>query len=56
MRLPCILADEFLRGAAAVGAGAQKVYLDDFRILPTGELGDRPAERTDPRAGDDYLV
>jgi multimeric flavodoxin WrbA len=49
-----ILADEFLRGSAEAGAGTQKVYLDDCRILPTGELSDRPAERIDLRAGDDY--
>jgi multimeric flavodoxin WrbA len=51
-----ILADEFLRGAAEAGASAEKVYLDDFLIRPIGEVDDRPAERTDPRPGDDYLA
>jgi NAD(P)H-dependent FMN reductase len=49
-----ILADEFLRGAADAGAEAEKVCLDDLRIRPIGEVSDRPAERADTRADDDF--
>ena len=50
-----ILAEEFLKGAAQEGAEIEKVYLDDFRIRPIGEVADTPAERVDTRADDDFL-
>ena len=41
------LAEEFLRGAREAGAETEKVYLDDFRIRPIGEVGDVSSQRTD---------
>lgn len=47
------LAEEFLRGAREAGAETEKVYLDDFRIRPIGEVGDVSSQRTDDRRDDD---
>jgi len=48
-----ILTDEFLRGAADMGAETEKVYMDDLHIRPIAEVGDVVAERVDQRADDD---
>jgi len=51
-----ILADEAARGARESGAQVEKVYLDDFRIRPIGEVGDVIGQRVDTRADDDFLA
>jgi len=50
-----LLADEVLKGAKAVGARIDKIYLDDFQIRPIGEVIDDSSKRGDSRANDDYL-
>ena len=49
-----ILADQVLRGAQAAGATVEKVYLDDFRIRPIGDVEDNTRQRSDPRRDDDF--
>jgi NAD(P)H-dependent FMN reductase len=49
-----IMADEVLAGAEAEGAEVSKVYLDDFRINPIGEVADNSRNREDPRNYDDF--
>lgn len=49
-----LLADEVLKGAKALGATINKVYLDDFLIRPIGEVIDDSRNREDKRADDDY--
>ncbi|MFX0030892.1 MAG: flavodoxin family protein, partial [Candidatus Hermodarchaeota archaeon] len=49
-----LLADEVLKGAKALGATIDKIYLDDFLIRPIGEVIDDSRNRVDIRADDDY--
>jgi multimeric flavodoxin WrbA len=49
-----IMADEFLAGAGELGAHASKIYLDDYRIRPIGEVCDDSRRREDPRSDDDF--
>jgi multimeric flavodoxin WrbA len=51
-----ILADQLLRGVRDAGAEAEKVYLDDLRIRPIGEVEDNTRLRSDPRRDDDLPV
>lgn len=49
-----IMADEVLRGAAAIGSYVNKIYLDDYTIRPIAEVGDKTSERVDTRSDDDF--
>ena len=49
-----IMADEVLAGAQSEGAEVSKVYLDDYRINPIGEVADNSRNREDPRSYDDF--
>jgi multimeric flavodoxin WrbA len=49
-----IMADEALRGAQDAGAEASKIYLDDYRIRPIGEVSDNSRQRDDARKDDDF--
>ncbi len=48
------MADEVLEGAKSAGATADKIYLDDHRVRPIGEVADNSRERDDPRKDDDF--
>ena len=48
-----ILADRVLQGAQDAGVIVEKVYLDDFRIRPIGDVEDNTRQRSDPRGDDD---
>lgn len=49
-----IMADELLAAARELGAHTSKIYLDDHRIRPIGEVCDDSRRRTDPRSDDDF--
>jgi multimeric flavodoxin WrbA len=48
------MADEVLRGAHDNGAATSKIYLDDHRVRPIGEVGDNSRAREDSRRDDDF--
>jgi putative NADPH-quinone reductase len=49
-----IMTDAALAGAAEAGASVAKVYLDDHRIRPIGEVADNSRMRDDPHRDDDF--
>lgn len=50
-----ILTDEVLRGAQEAGAEIEKVYLDDLKIRPIGDVGEVSCnQRIDIRNDDDF--
>ena len=49
-----LLSDHVLEGAQRSGATTQKIYLDDCRIRPIGEVCDNTREREDARDDDDF--
>ena len=48
------MADEVLAGARQLGAVTSKIYLDDHRVRPIGEVRDDTRRRDDPRSDDDF--
>ncbi len=49
-----LMADAVLEGARAAGADASKLYLDDYKVRPIGEVADDTRKRDDPRKDDDF--
>lgn len=49
-----LMADAVLAGAAEAGASVSKIYLDDYRIRPIGEVADNSRMRDDSRKDDDF--
>jgi multimeric flavodoxin WrbA len=49
-----LLSARVLEGAQHSGATTRKIYLDDWRIRPIGEVCDNTRERKDPRDDDDF--
>jgi multimeric flavodoxin WrbA len=43
-----------LEGAESAGAAVSRIYLDDYRVRPIGEVRDSSGMRVDPRRDDDF--